>query len=346
MKKIYFIIFSILIITSCSDDDNNQEELKRASVELNSTEEFFEYGEAKEIGIKIVDAENVSISELTGWTTSIDGEVLTITAPSDAESAIEKDGEIVITVSGSDKVDVTAKISVTADFKKTLITFEDEEGSTYWSSLIDSPQYGGPLLYGDYQKVEYSWTDEESGLYSRVNDVYWSGGLAVSNYASLDFEANGSYEQQLTLYGTSGNNGSKNFAVSFGYVDDSGFTSPAWQPKMSFTKGAKTIDYMYIAPTTYFFNVATNGNGLSAPVGTDDVWISATGYLNDEEGVTATTYMIKGGEFLIATWTKWDLKELGKVDKVVFNIGGGTDNGYGFSLPAYFAIDDIMIIHN
>jgi hypothetical protein len=163
----------------------------------------------------------------------------------------------------------------------------------------------------------------------------------------MDYEANGSHLAQLTLYGTGGNNSSKNFLVSFGYCDDSGFTSPAWQPWMSFNDGvAKTIEYMYIAPTTYFYNVAVNGNPLSPAVGDDDVWVTATGYLNGKEGKTAKTYMIKDGKSLVNSWTKWELLELGKVDKVVFNIGGGTDNGYGFSLPAYFAIDDIMVIHN
>ncbi|WP_302934556.1 DUF4465 domain-containing protein [Alistipes putredinis] len=42
-------------------------------------------------------------------------------------------------------------------------------------------------------------------------------------------------------------------------------------------------------------------------------------------------------------WTKWDLSSLGKVAKVRFNMTGGPDNGYGFSMPAYYALDDITI---
>ena len=239
-------------------------------------------------------------------------------------------------------------LTIDNTFKISIVTFEDKEGTSYWSSLIDSPQYGGPLLYGDYVSTDYEWMDEASGLYSgNYGKVYWSGGIAISNYYSEDYETYGDYEKQLTVYGTGGNNGSKNCAVSFGYSDNSGLTSPEWQPKMHFEDGiAKTIDHMYIAPTTYFYNVAVNGNPLSPAVGDDDVWITATGYLSGTEGNTITTYMIKGGISVINSWTKWDLSGLGKVDEVVFNIGGGTDNGYGFSLPAYFAIDDIMIIHN
>lgn len=42
-------------------------------------------------------------------------------------------------------------------------------------------------------------------------------------------------------------------------------------------------------------------------------------------------------------WTKWDLSVLGKVAKVDFNITGSSDNGYGFSQPAYFAYDDVAV---
>lgn len=228
--------------------------------------------------------------------------------------------------------------TIVPTIKTHTVTFEDATGSSYWSSLIDNPQYGGELLYGNYSWVDYAWTDQTSSLYSTVNEgaygkLYWSGGIAVSNYYSSDSEANGSYEQQLTVYGTSGNNNSKNCAVVFapGYIN--------------FTDGvAKTIDHMYIAPTTYCYYVALQGNEFSAPVASNEsVWITATGYLNGIEGKTVTTYMIKDGESLVNSWTKWDLSELGKVDKVKLSMDGDPDNGFGFSIPAYFAIDDIMI---
>lgn len=42
-------------------------------------------------------------------------------------------------------------------------------------------------------------------------------------------------------------------------------------------------------------------------------------------------------------WTRWDLSGLGKVLKVTFNVTGSSDNGYGFSQPAYFAYDDVAV---
>jgi hypothetical protein len=42
-------------------------------------------------------------------------------------------------------------------------------------------------------------------------------------------------------------------------------------------------------------------------------------------------------------WKKWDLSPLGKVVEVQFNVTGSSDNGYGFSQPAYFAYDNVAV---
>ena len=65
------------------------------------------------------------------------------------------------------------------------------------------------------------------------NYCYWGGGHAVSNYASSDYVTNGDFNHQLTVYKAGaegdvrtggGHNGSNNFAVHFGYKDNSGNT--------------------------------------------------------------------------------------------------------------------------
>ena len=45
----------------------------------------------------------------------------------------------------------------------------------------------------------------------------------------------------------------------------------------------------------------------------------------------------------IQEWTYWDLSSLGKVSKIEFNMAGDSDNGYGFSQPAYFCYDDVAV---
>ena len=95
-----------------------------------------------------------------------------------------------------------------------VLDFEGEK----WSSLIDSPQYGGPLLYGEdgygFEEEEdaYTWYDEgNTYLKSTVNGgwgtwCYWSGGVAVSNY--YNDITDGSYFNQLSVnYNKDGNHG-------------------------------------------------------------------------------------------------------------------------------------------
>ena len=102
---------------------------------------------------------------------------------------------------------------------------------------------------------------------------------------------------------------------------------------------------MYVTNTTYALNCYIDGNGLTAKIGPDD-WVKlvATGY--DTKGAkTGETviYLCNGPDNIIMDWTKWDLSSLGKVSKVTFNVTGSSDNGYGFSQPAYFAYDDVAV---
>jgi len=258
-----------------------------------------------------------------------------------------------------------------ADYELTILTFEDEDykgdgnyvGTTDWSTLIDDPQYGGLLLYGDYgmgvDDVEYAycWTDDNNTWLSHTISegygswCYWSGGHAVSNYGSSDIVSNGTYETQLTVYNKdsegdsregNGHNGSNNFAVHYGYADNSGYgLGEEALPRLKFADGkARVIDHMYINNTTYALNCYLNGNDLTANIGDDDwVKIVATG----DNGKTAEFYLCNGPKNIITEWTMWDLSSLGKVKEVSFNITGSSDNGAGFSQPAYFAYDDVAV---
>ena len=261
------------------------------------------------------------------------------------------------------------------DYEIRVLTFEDADykggvnfaGGTDWSSLIEDPQYGGPMLYPggsgttDESKA-YTWTDSNNTELSHTlpkswdNYCYWGGGHAISHYNSSDFVAHGGYNYQLTVYNKNastgvdvtggGHNGSDNFAVHFGYKDNSGYTDSQILPSFSFADGvARVVDHMYVNNTTYALNCYLNGNGLTAKIDESDwVKLTATGY--DAEGNKtgdASIYLVNGPDNIITDWTKFDLSGLGKVLKVEFNITGSSDNGYGFSQPAYFAYDDVAV---
>lgn len=251
-----------------------------------------------------------------------------------------------------------------ADFKGTTPTFS---GGNNWSSLIDDPQYGGQLLYGSGGGVSsideaYKWTDENNTWLSSVLSegygtwCYWSGGHAISNYASADIETYGGYNSQLTIYKKSdnmelvrtggGHNGSDNFAVHFGYADNSGFgLGEDALPALTFADStARVIDHMYVNNICYALNCYMSGNGLTAKIDEGDwVAIVATGYNGDEKTGEAKLYLCNGPKEIVTEWTKFDLSGLGKVTRVTFNVTGSSDNGYGFSQPAYFAYDDVAV---
>ena len=138
------------------------------------------------------------------------------------------------------------------DYELRVLTFEDADykggtnfaGGNNWTSLIDSPQYGGKMLYGesgtgvDSVDAAYKWTDKNNTWLSNTLSegygswCYWSGGHAVSNYVSGEISKYGGFESQLTVYKKDvsglertggGHNGSNNFAVHYGYADNSGY---------------------------------------------------------------------------------------------------------------------------
>ena len=261
------------------------------------------------------------------------------------------------------------------DYELRVLTFEDADykggtnfaGGNDWTSLIDDPQYGGKLLYPngsgttDVSKA-YTWTDSNNTELSHTlpkswdNYCYWGGGHAISHYNSSDFVTHGGYTYQLTVYNKNasagvdvtggGHNGSNNFAVHFGYKDNSGYTDSQILPSFAFADAVeRVVDHMYVNNTTYALNCYLNGNDLTAKIGDDDwVKLTATGYnAAGEKTGEASIYLVNGPDNIIMDWTKFDLSSLGKVLKVEFNITGSSDNGHGFSQPAYFAYDDVAV---
>ena len=262
------------------------------------------------------------------------------------------------------------------NYELRVLTFEDADykggtnfaGGNNWTSLIDSPQYGGKMLYGesgagvDSVDAAYKWTDKNNTWLSNTLSegygswCYWSGGHAVSNYVSGEISKYGGFESQLTVYKKDvsglertggGHNGSNNFAVHYGYADNSGYgLTEASLPTLTFADGtARVIDHMYVNNMDYALNCYIDGNGLTAKIGDDD-WVKlvATGYnAAGEKTGTASIYLCNGPKNIMMDWTRWDLSGLGKVLKVTFNVTGSSDNGYGFSQPAYFAYDDVAV---
>lgn len=222
-----------------------------------------------------------------------------------------------------------------------------------WNAIIDNPQYNGERLY---KGETYSWYDpctdlehsNSAGGYEWEGVYYYTASafMAVSNYLSTDYAENGSSMEQLTVYGSAMHSGS-NCAVCNGYKSKWGDN----RPTLSFRNEAAYIESVWVANTTYFYNVALNGNGFAEPLVTESVWVCATGYTldaegNEVEGSSLDFFLYKEGkDALDGGWKKWDLSSLGKVNKVKFDVQWNGEGGAdAFMHPAYFALDDITVV--
>lgn len=334
-------------------------------VTFDASDTEIESGKTKEFALTMTNVRTVFVANVTqGWSAVVKNNTLFITAPTELY-ADNRIGEIYL-IAANRRGDCRAFTLECSAYKMAYLTFEDVDfkATPYtleipnvlvdsWSALIDSPEYGGPLLYGDYTNVGYFWYDENNTYLAHEfplnwgSQVYWGGGHAISNYASTDYVVYGGYNNQLTVYGESGrggHNGSANFCMHYGYRDQSGYSSENL-PAIYFGDGnARLIDHMYVMNSTYALNCYMNGNGLTASISENDwVKIVAIGY--HEDGSTAETeiFLCNGPDNIVTEWTKWDLSSLGKVLMVEFNLVGSSDNGYGFSQPAYFAYDDVAV---
>lgn len=248
----------------------------------------------------------------------------------------------------------TAQYSVMGLVKEAPYYTIDFEGSK-WSALIDTPEYGGPLLYGAdgggfyTDEGVYEWTDEATSLHSKLNNAYgswayWSGGAAVSNY-HCDI-ANGSSNTQLSLPTETPAHSGDNFIVTYGYSDGSQFATD-FRPVFDFQDGvARQVKGLWITNNSYFLHSLTQGDSFNQSA-TDDTFIDVTFEGFDAAGISQgmVKYRIQDGKKALTDWAYVDLSSLGKINtlKINYEFSKDQDNGYGFAAPAYLVIDDIEI---
>ena len=247
----------------------------------------------------------------------------------------------------------TAQYSVMGLVKEAPYYTIDFEGSK-WSALIDTPEYGGPLLYGKGEGFPtdegvYEWTDEVTSLHSKLNNAwdswaYWSGGAAISNY-HCDI-ANGCSNTQLSLPTETPAHSGDNFIVTYGYNDRSQYATDS-RPIFDFQDGvARQIKGLWITNNSYFLHSVSFGDGLNQPA-SDDTFIDVTFEGFDALGISQgmVKYRIQDGKKALTDWAYVNLSSLGKINtlKINYEFSKDQDNGNGFAAPAYLVIDDIEI---
>ena len=273
-----------------------------------------------------------------------------------------------------------------AKFEPYSLDYASVEINT-WSNLIDSPQYGGPLTYGDYMTTMYTWWDENNTeLMHTFPDNYaycfWGGGHAISNYWGEGYSDEDIDRHIAKYYGedyvseNAGNDqmlgwfilqmmipvkahSGDNFCIHYGYKDFFSYVENL--PELSFADGeARVIDHMWVTNTNYTLNQLYNGVKSEAGNSfggnweglTENAWMKLVAQGFDDVDADANADPISEVEFylvqgmnVVTDWQKWDLSPLGKVAKVRFNFLYSDEMGgrYGFTIPGYFAYDDIAV---
>ena len=327
----------------------------------------FNYEEVKALTLDMAGVADFMIAKPDGWKVALEGNTLTITAPAESKTSAEKVGDVAVHAVSTQGTSKILKLHVLIG---RVLTFEDEDykgsgnmlGHMDWSSMIDTPQNGGPILYGPSADVDASgyflWDEGNTELFMTIcpgqwdsSIKFWNGGYAVSNYVDMNLK-HGDPDHQLSVYykdattGFGGHNGSKNFGIHFGsYMFADYEPTSQYIPEFYFAdEVARVIDHMYVNSTTYLALCAMVGNGFAQPITPDGfVSIEATGLDAEGKIVGKLTFNLMEHGKLVTEWTKWDLSSLGAVVRVKLNMKSSDSGAYGMNTPAYFAFDDVAV---
>ena len=150
-----------------------------------------------------------------------------------------------------------------------------------------------------------------------------------------------------------------NFCIHYGYKDFYSYVENL--PELIFADGeARVIDHMYVTNTNYTLNQlymgvkseAGNSFGGNWTGLTESAWLKIVAQGFDDidadasaEPVSEVEFYLVQGEDVVVDWQKWDLSSLGAVAKVRFNFLYSDEMGgkYGFTIPGYFAYDDVAV---
>ena len=233
-----------------------------------------------------------------------------------------------------------------------------DDGNTYLYHIFPDNfsicHAGGGHAISNYVGAGYSDEDRDRHIAKYYGQEYvdqWAGQPGADAFLGWF-----NVQLMIPIQPHSGNN----FAVHYGYKDGKNYIENL--PELSFgDEVARVIDHMYVTNTNYTLNQLYNGvkseegnsfggdwSGL-----TEDAWLKLVAYgydsfdaepLVDEPTSTAEIYLVKGFD-VVEDWRKWDLSVLGKVAKVRFNFLYSDEMGgkYGFTIPGYFAYDDVAV---
>ena len=240
-----------------------------------------------------------------------------------------------------------------ADYMSAMYTWWDEGNTELYHMFPDNYAYcfwGGGHAISNYWGEGYSDEDRDRHIAKYYGEDYVeenAGNDQMLGWFNLQF--------MTPVKAHSGDN----FCVHYGYKDFFSYVENL--PELSFADGkARVIDHMWVTNTNYTLNQLYNGvkseegnsfggnwTGLK-----EDAWLKivAQGFDDvdadaDAEPISEVEFYLVEGMNVVTDWQKWDLSPLGEVAKVRFNFLYSDDMGgrYGFTIPGYFAYDDVAV---
>ena len=305
----------------------------------------FAFSEKKDFDITVTGVEVIDAFAPLGWNAEVNDGVLTVSAP--ANSGAARNGRVLVVAAGGNSlVIMTVQVA---------LNILDVNGA-YWDALIDSPQYGGDLIYGPMDpetytyNVTYTWEDPVTHLAFNGFVENWgsvcfsSGGEVISNYVEPDFKGAGYLRQlEVPVAPASGSN----FIIHNGVSEI---------PALTFSDGkSRVIRSIDVIVTNYLANSCIYGDGYFGPLAEDGyVAVKALGFDAEGNNISEAVMVIISGAD-VATylegnaafeWQTWDLTELGEVNSIGFTIIGSPDcyGDWGLNAPAYFAYCDVVVL--
>ena len=239
------------------------------------------------------------------------------------------------------------------DYTTAMYNWYDEDNTELTHTFPDNYAYcfwGGGHAISNYWGA--GWSDEDR---DRHIAKYYGEDYVTENAGNDSMLGWFNLQLMVPVKAHSGNN----FAVHYGYKDFYAYIENL--PEISFGDGvARVIDHMYVTNTNYTLNQLYNGVKSEAGNSfggnweglTDDAWLKivAQGFVDvdaepDAEPDGEVEFYLVNGKNVVTDWQKWDLSGLGEVAKVRFNFLYSEDMGgkYGFTIPGYFAYDDVAV---
>ncbi len=232
-----------------------------------------------------------------------------------------------LTVTSADGQTVSAKTGVRVLGNAVVASMDDNylNDESHWAydpttaSMVEDGFYSGSYYFNNGAMPSYN---------------YWYG-YSLSNETATSYS---SLSDQWHSAVGEGHNGSSNFSVAF----------PEGQfVEVTNSADGDIINGVYVSNSAYAYNGMAVGDGYASAFDDGDWFkIIATGFNGDTQTGTAEFYLAdyRGtnalDHYILDTWQWMDLRSLGKVTKVRFQLDGSDKGTYGLNTAAYFVMDD------